>query len=73
MRVRLTRKLAERLNGVDLTGRVVGEVLDLPDREALLLVSEEWAIVEEPLEQRAPAGSVEPGPFDRRSADSEET
>lgn len=44
MRVRLTRKLAERIDGIDLSGRSVGDVLDLPDREALCLIAEGWAL-----------------------------
>ena len=46
MRVRLTRKLAERVDGIDLTGRRVGDVLELPDREALCLMSEGWAVLD---------------------------
>jgi hypothetical protein len=45
MRVRLTRKFAERLDGVDLSGRHVGDQLDLSPAEARLLVAERWAIV----------------------------
>jgi hypothetical protein len=35
MRVRLTRKLADRIGGVDLTGYQVDDVLDLPSPDAL--------------------------------------
>jgi hypothetical protein len=45
MLVRLTQKLAERINGIDLSGRAVGDVVDLPDREALVLVAEGWAVI----------------------------
>jgi hypothetical protein len=44
MLVRLTRKLAERINGIDLCNRAVGDVMELPDREALALVAEGWAV-----------------------------
>lgn len=44
MRVRLTRKLANCLDGVDVSDRQVGEVIDLAPREARLLVAEEWAV-----------------------------
>ncbi len=44
--VRLTRKYAEVLNGVDLSGRHVGERLPLPPREAHLLIAEGWAAPE---------------------------
>ena len=44
MRVVLTRKLAECVDGVRLNGRRVGDVLELPHYEASLLVAERWAI-----------------------------
>lgn len=59
MRVRLIRKLAEQIDGVDLTGRAVGDVLDIPDREALMLVSEGWATAEEPLRAESIGASGE--------------
>lgn len=46
MRVRLTRKLAGKINGVDMKGFQAGDVLDLPAQQADLLVAEEWAVPE---------------------------
>jgi len=46
MRVRLTRKLAAQIDDVDLKGREVGDVFDLPPLEARLLLAEEWAVLE---------------------------
>jgi len=46
MRVCLQKKLADVIDGVDLRGRAVGDVLDLKPSEASLLVAEEWAIPE---------------------------
>src|SRR5690349_17187274 len=43
MRIRLTKKLAERLDGIDVSFRRVGDVLDLPLHDAVLLVAEGWA------------------------------
>jgi len=43
MKVWLTRKYAERIDGIDLSGRHVGDVLDLPPVQADLLLAEEWA------------------------------
>jgi hypothetical protein len=43
MRVRLTRKLADCLDGVDLSDRRVGDVFELPTVEAHLLIAEGWA------------------------------
>jgi len=45
MRIRLTRKLAERLDGVDVSGCHVGDQLDLSPAHARLLVAEGWAMV----------------------------
>jgi hypothetical protein len=43
MFVRLTKKLADVLNGIDLSHSREGDVVDLPDRHALLLVADGWA------------------------------
>lgn len=43
VRVWLSRKLAQFVNGVDLSGRKVGDVLDLSAREAWLLVADGYA------------------------------
>ena len=43
LRVRLVRKFAERLNGVDLSRVRVGDCLELPAKDARLLVAEGWA------------------------------
>ena len=39
----LTRKLAEAIDGIDLTGRHVGDRLPLTSREACMLIAEGWA------------------------------
>ena len=43
MLIRLTQKLAGRLDGIDLSHRSVDEIFDLPPREAELLIAEGWA------------------------------
>ena len=43
MVVRLTRKLAEIVDDIDLRSYHVGQLIDLPWREALLLMAEGWA------------------------------
>lgn len=43
MQVRLTHKLANTLDGIDVSGCRVGDVLDLPDQEAAVLIKENWA------------------------------
>jgi hypothetical protein len=44
MRVRLTRKLAECIDGVDLSRSRTGDILDLSPQQARLLISEQWAV-----------------------------
>jgi hypothetical protein len=44
VQVRLTRKLAEEIDGVDLSQRQVGDVFPLPEPQARLLVAEQWAV-----------------------------
>jgi hypothetical protein len=46
MKVRLTRKLAEQIDGIDLEGRAPGDLLDLSPEQARLIVAEQWAIPE---------------------------
>src|SRR5205814_3136507 len=41
--VRLTKKLADVLDGVDVSAKRVGEVFELPSGEADLLIAEGWA------------------------------
>jgi hypothetical protein len=44
MRIQLTRKLADYLDGIDLSNHAEGDTIDLPSRDAALLVAEGWAI-----------------------------
>jgi hypothetical protein len=46
MKVWLTRKLADEINGIDLRGRKPGDVLDLPAAYAHTLIAEDWALPE---------------------------
>ena len=45
MRIRLTKKLAEALNGVDLRRLKVGDIADLDASVGCMLVAENWAQV----------------------------
>jgi hypothetical protein len=47
MRIRLTRKFAELIDGIDLSRRRVGDVIEIPVREARLLIAEGWAAPED--------------------------
>ena len=44
MRVRLIKKFAEKIDGVDLSGRSVGDLLNLKPSDARLLIAEQWAV-----------------------------
>jgi hypothetical protein len=39
----LTKKLADYIDGVDLTSSLVGEILEASQRSASLLIAEGWA------------------------------
>ena len=43
MRVRIVRKLADRVDGIDLTNYGVGEVIELPETDGRLIIAEQWA------------------------------
>jgi hypothetical protein len=59
MKVRLIKKLAERIDGVSLEGARVGDVLDLGEREARLLIAEDWATDRERRRIQQPPADVE--------------
>jgi hypothetical protein len=61
--VRLTRKLAPFVDGIDLSDREVGDVFDLPPEEARLVIAEDWAV---PDRRMSHDGS---SPYRRRSDD----
>ncbi|CEF48786.1 unnamed protein product [uncultured bacterium] len=61
MLVRLTRKFSEAIDGVDLSGRAVGDRLDLPQHDAELLIAEGWATPVAPKARRM--RSQRAGPF----------
>ena len=43
MKIRLTRKFADLINGIDLSKAHTGETLDLSTRDAQMLLAEGWA------------------------------
>jgi hypothetical protein len=60
MKVRLTKKLAERIDGVYLGDRHVGDVLDLRPEEARLLIAEQWATAEQTRLALVPSAPTRP-------------
>ncbi len=44
MRVRLVRKLAGCVDGIDLNHCTVGDLIDLADRQARIMIAEQWAV-----------------------------
>ena len=61
-RIRLTRKFANSLNGVDLSTRRTGEIFDLRSDAAAILIEAGWAElwIEPPLAQSPGAKSRTP-------------
>jgi hypothetical protein len=59
MRIRLKRKFAESINGIDLSHVRAGEMLDVSPRDADILVAEGWA-------ERADAAPVRDSAHDRQ-------
>jgi hypothetical protein len=54
VRVRLVRKLAQSVDGIDLSRHAVGDTLSVSRTEAHLLCAERWAVRVEPA--RRPVG-----------------
>lgn len=48
VRIRLIRKLANVLDGVNLSNVSVGDCVDLPAKDARLLIAEGWAEIVDP-------------------------
>jgi hypothetical protein len=53
MKVRLTKKLAESIDGINLGTSRVGDVLELSEPEARLLIAENWATARERRQEQA--------------------
>ena len=64
VKVRLTRKFAQMLNGIDLSKCNAGEDIDVSAREADLLIKEGWASPVETADDRAPRRPKAPGVAD---------
>jgi hypothetical protein len=45
-RIRLTKKLAAALNGIDISALQVGDVIELSDSAARMMIAEGWAEAE---------------------------
>ena len=60
MRIRLIRKLADAIDGVDISDAVVGDIIDLKPAEAGLLIAEGWAVLVDRPQQREIRQSTAP-------------
>jgi hypothetical protein len=60
MKIRLTRKFADLINGIDLSKAHTGETLDLSPRDAQMLMAEGWAEVAGGDQPRATAHEIKP-------------
>ena len=74
MRVRLVRKLADLLDGVDVSGHSSGDILELSRHDAELLIAERWAEPEATERERrdwrrADATPAPPDPAGRREVE----
>ena|SRR5437879_6130703 len=52
MQIRLVRKLAESVDGVDLSDCHIGDVIDLPGPQADLVIAEGWAVARRSMPRR---------------------
>ena len=57
-KVRLTRKFANMINGIDLTAVRAGDELELSFREAEMLIAEGWAAPVERAHDKPPRASA---------------
>jgi len=69
MWIRLTRKLANFLNGIDVSDRHVGDVFELPTFSAHLLIAEGWAERYIPVRQPEVFGDRQAGPSESSAAE----
>lgn len=62
LRVRIIRKLADVLNGVDVSRVQEGECVDLPPQQARMLIAEGWAELTDPypIDARLPGCRANP-------------
>jgi len=58
VKVRITKKFAEFIDGVDLTDSHVGDVIDVPVTDASLLLAERWAVPANDITQRVEAADT---------------
>ena len=66
MRIWLTKKFAKVIDGVDLSGARVGDVLDVSMRDGRLLIAEQWGVAlvqRERRESRRLRSGAEPPPL----------
>jgi len=48
VKIRLTKRFADAIDGISLARCRVGDVIDLAPDEALVLLASEWAVIAEP-------------------------
>lgn len=60
MQVRIIRKFADFINGVDLSRIQVGDVITVPVREGRILIAEQWAVAHDGRSDTRPASADRP-------------
>jgi hypothetical protein len=63
MRIRLIRKLADHLDGIDVSPYVEGDIFELTLQEAELLIAEGWAVASDDVIAEGTAQPVTAGDF----------
>ena len=60
-RIRLAKKLAAVLNGIDVSSLHVGDIIELPDSAAHMMIAEGWAALDrDVILSHHPVGLLEP-------------
>ena len=62
MKLRLTRKFAEFINGIDLSRARSGDLIELSDRDAVVLMAEGWAVPASGADRRLPSEAADRPP-----------
>jgi hypothetical protein len=59
MRVRVVRKLADWVDGIDLSHCTAGDLIDLAERQARIMIAERWAVFARRAADRAASAASE--------------
>jgi hypothetical protein len=60
VKLRLTKRFADAIDGISLARCRVGDVIDFPPDEARVLLASEWAVIAEPQMSEVPDAPSHP-------------